>query len=66
MIRHGSTPAEAVSRAQVYLEYWVHLHAQVIGYRIALLFCAILAAIGLAIATFIDRRKEASVFDAEE
>jgi hypothetical protein len=42
---------------------WVDLHAQVIGYRRALRFCAYLSAAGLIIACFIRRRKEISVFD---
>ncbi len=64
MVRHGSTPAEAVAQADAVLDQWVHLHSQVIGYRIGLRFCAYLSAVGFAVACLISRRKEPSVFDA--
>ena len=43
---------------------WVNLHAQVIGYRTGLRFCAVLSAAGLLVACFISRRKEFNIFDA--
>ncbi len=33
LVRHGSTPAEAVAQSEAVLGYWVDLHARVIGYR---------------------------------
>jgi hypothetical protein len=60
---HGSTPAEAASQAQAVLGSWVNLHAQVIGYRWGLRFCAYLSAAGLIVSFLIHRRKEASIFD---
>jgi DHA2 family multidrug resistance protein len=65
LVRHGSTPAEAVTQAQTVLDSWVNLHAQVIGYRTGLRFCAYLSAAGLVVACFISRRKEPSIFDTE-
>jgi DHA2 family multidrug resistance protein-like MFS transporter len=64
LVRHGSTPAEAVAQAEAVLGYWVDLHAQVIGYRTGLRFCAYLSAAGLIVSCFISRRKEPSIFDA--
>ncbi|MBV8430641.1 MAG: MFS transporter [Solirubrobacterales bacterium] len=64
LVRHGSTPAEAVAQGEAVLGYWVNLHAQVIGYRTGLRFCAYLSAAGLVVSCFISRRKEPSVFDA--
>jgi hypothetical protein len=65
LVRHGSTPAEAVTQGEAVLGYWVNLHAQVIGYRTGLRFCAYLSAVGLVVSCFISRRKEPSVFDAD-
>jgi DHA2 family lincomycin resistance protein-like MFS transporter len=64
LVRHGSTPAEAVAQGEAVLGYWVNLHAQVIGYRTGLRFCAYLSAAGLIVSCFISRRKEVSIFDA--
>jgi DHA2 family lincomycin resistance protein-like MFS transporter len=64
LVRHGSTPAEAVAQGEAVLGSWVNLHAQVIGYRTGLRFCAGLSAAGLLVACFISRRKEFNVFDA--
>jgi DHA2 family lincomycin resistance protein-like MFS transporter len=64
LVRHGSTPAEAVAQGEAVLGYWVNLHAQVIGYRTGLHFCAYLSAAGLVMSCFISRRKEPSIFDA--
>ena len=64
LVRHGSTPAEAVAQAEAVLDQWVQLHSQVIGYRIGLRFCAYLSAAGLIVSCFISRRKEPSIFDA--
>jgi MFS transporter, DHA2 family, multidrug resistance protein len=64
LVRHGSTPAEAVAQGEAVLGSWVNLHAQVIGYRTGLRFCAYLSAAGLVVTCFISRRKEPSVFDA--
>jgi hypothetical protein len=64
LVRHGSTPAEAVAQGEAVLGYWVNLHAQVIGYRTGLRLCAWLSAAGLVATCFISRRKEASIFDA--
>ncbi|HEV3256093.1 MAG TPA: MFS transporter [Gemmataceae bacterium] len=63
LVRHGSTPAEAVAQGEAVLGYWVNLHAQVIGYRTGLRFCAYLSAVGLVVSCFISRGKEYSVFD---
>ena len=57
--RHQPRPLQA----DAVLGYWVNLHAQVIGYRRALRFCAYLSAAGLIVSCFIHRRKEISVFD---
>jgi DHA2 family multidrug resistance protein len=61
----GSTPAAAVAQGEAVLGYWVNLHAQVIGYRWGLRFCAYLSAAGLVVSLFIRRRKEFSIFDTE-
>jgi hypothetical protein len=63
LVRHGSTPAEAASQSEVVLNAWANLHAQVIGYRSGLRFCAWLSAAGLLVTCFISRRKEPSIFD---
>jgi DHA2 family multidrug resistance protein len=63
LIRHGATPAESVVQAEAVLGDWVNLHAQVIGYRTGLRWCAYLSAAGLVVTCFISRRKEPSVFD---
>jgi hypothetical protein len=64
LVRHGSTPSEAVAQAEAVLGHWVNLHAQVIGYRWGLRCCAYLSATGLVVTCFIGRRKEASIFDS--
>jgi hypothetical protein len=64
LVRHGSTPEAAVAQGQAILGSWVNLHAQVIGYRWGLRFCAYLSAAGLLVSLFIHRRKEVSIFDA--
>jgi hypothetical protein len=64
LVRHGSTPAEAVAQGEAVLGSWVNLHAQLIGYRTSLRFCAWLSAAGLVVSCFISRRKEPSIFDA--
>jgi MFS family permease len=64
LLRHGSSPAEAVVQSEAVLGYWVNLHAQVIGYRTGLRFCAYLSAGGLVVSCFIHRRKETSIFDS--
>jgi DHA2 family multidrug resistance protein len=64
LVRHGSTPAEAVAQVEAVLGHWVNLHAQVIGFRTGLRFCAYLSAAGLLVSCFLSRRKEPSVFDA--
>jgi hypothetical protein len=64
LVRHGSTPAEAVAQGEAVLGHWVNLHAQVIGFRTGLRFCAYLSAAGLLVSCFLSRRKEPSVFDA--
>jgi DHA2 family multidrug resistance protein len=63
LTRHGSAPPAAAAQADAVLGYWVNLHAQVIGYRRALRFCAYLSAAGLIVSCFIQRRKEINVFD---
>jgi MFS family permease len=63
LVRHGSSPAEAVAQSEAVLGSWVDLHAHVIGYRGGLRFCAYLSAAGLVVSCFISRRKEPSVFD---
>jgi MFS family permease len=65
MARQGSAPESAVVQTEAVLGYWVNLHAQVIGYRTVLRFCAYLTAVGLLITCFIGHRKEFSVFDAD-
>jgi MFS family permease len=64
MAHQGSTPAAAAAQADALLGSWVDAHAQVIGYRSALRFCAYLSAGGLVLSCFISRRKEFSTFDA--
>jgi hypothetical protein len=63
LVRHGSTAAEAVAQGEAVLGHWVNLHAQVIGYRWGLRFCAYLSAAGLLVSLFISRTKERSIFD---
>jgi MFS family permease len=65
MVRHGSTPAEAAAQTDALLGHWVNLHAEVIGYRTALRFCAWASAIATVISFFIHRRKEFSTFDSD-
>ena len=55
---------EAAAGADAVLGYWVDLHAQVIGYRWGLRFCAYLSAVGLIVSLFIHRRKEVNIFDS--
>jgi DHA2 family multidrug resistance protein len=64
LVRHGSTPEAAGAQSQAVLGQWVTLHAQVIGYRWGLRFCAYLSAAGLLVSLLIHRRKEVSIFDA--
>jgi DHA2 family multidrug resistance protein len=64
LARRGSTPTDAAAQGQAVLGSWVNLHAQVIGYRQGLRFCAWLSAAGLLVSLFIRRRKEISIFDA--
>jgi DHA2 family multidrug resistance protein len=64
LARHGSAPSTADAQSQEILNSWVHLHAQVIGYRSGLRLCAYLSALGLLVSLFIHRRKEVSVFDS--
>jgi hypothetical protein len=66
MVHHGSAPPMAAAQTQALLGYWVNLHAQIIGYRAALRFCAYLCAIALAISCCIGMRKEFSVFDGDD
>jgi MFS family permease len=61
----GSAPAAAADEAQSLLGSWVDLHAQVIGFRSTLRFCAYLSGVGAILSCFISRRKEFSVFDAD-
>jgi hypothetical protein len=63
LARHGSAPAAAAAQGEAVLGSWVNLHAQVIGYRRGLRFCAGLSAAGLVVSLLIHRRKEISVFD---
>jgi hypothetical protein len=63
--RRGADDRAAVAQSEAVLGYWVHLHAQLIGYRTGLRCCAYLSAVALAISFFIRRRKEISVFDAD-
>jgi DHA2 family multidrug resistance protein len=63
LVRRGSSPAEAAAQSEAVLGSWVNLHAQVIGYRWGLRFCAYLSAAGLVVSCFIRLRKEASIFD---
>jgi hypothetical protein len=65
MVRSGSTPAEAALQADATVGYWVHVHAQVIGFRTALRFCAYASAVGLVFSLFISRRKETSLLDTD-
>jgi hypothetical protein len=64
LVRQGSAPPSAATQAHAVLGSWVNLHAQVIGYRTGLRFCAYLSAAGLLVSCFISRRKEPSIFDA--
>jgi MFS family permease len=64
LVRHGSTPETATTQGEAVLGSWVNLHAQVIGYRRGLRFCAWLSAVGLVVTCFISRRKEPSIFDS--
>src|SRR5262249_39105206 len=64
LARHGSAAPAAVTQAQAVLGSWVNLHAQGIGYRTGLRFCAYLSAAGPLVSCFISRRKEPSIFDA--
>jgi hypothetical protein len=64
LARRGSAPSAAATQGQAILGYWVSLHAQVIGYRWGLRFCAYLSAVGLVVSLFIHRRKEVSIFDS--
>jgi DHA2 family multidrug resistance protein len=64
LVRHGSTAQAAATQARAVLGQWVNLHAQVIGFRTGLRFCAYLSAAGLVVSCFISRRKEPSIFDA--
>jgi hypothetical protein len=64
LVRRGSSPSAAAAQAQTVLDSWIDLHAQVIGYRIGLRFCAYLSAAGLVVSFFIRRRKERSIFDS--
>ena len=66
MVRHGSAPAEAAAQSAALLGHWVDLHAEVIGYRAALRFCAWSSAVAMVISFFIHRRKEFSTFDTDE
>ena len=66
MIHHGGVPATASRQASALLGSWVNQHAVVIGYRSAFRFCAYLGAAALVVSLFISRRKEFSVFDADE
>jgi hypothetical protein len=61
----GSAPEKAASQTDALLGTWVQMHAQVIGYRAALSFCACLSGVGLLISFLISRRKEISVYDAD-
>jgi MFS transporter, DHA2 family, multidrug resistance protein len=63
LARHGSAPPDAAVQADAVIGSWIDLHAQVIGYRKALRFCAYLSAAGLIVSCFIRQRKEISVFD---
>jgi DHA2 family multidrug resistance protein len=62
--RRGSAPAAAAAQGEAVLGSWVNLHAQVIGYRRGLRFCAYLSAAGLVVSLFVSRRKEPSIFDS--
>src|SRR5262249_56653515 len=64
LVRRGSTPEATAVQGEAVLGHWVNLHAQVIGYRQGLRFCAWLSAAGLVVSLFIHRRKEVSIFDA--
>jgi len=61
----GSAPERAAAQTDALLGTWVQMHAQVIGYRAALQFCAWLSGVGLLISLVISRRKEISVYDAD-
>jgi MFS family permease len=66
LAQNGSAPPEAAARTRAVLGYWVNLHAQIIGYRVALRLCACASAAGLILAFFIRTRKEFSVLDADD
>jgi MFS family permease len=66
LARHGSAPREAAEQARAVLGFWVNLHAQIIGYRVALRLCACASAAGLILAFFIRTRKESSILDADD
>jgi DHA2 family lincomycin resistance protein-like MFS transporter len=66
MERHGSAPAAGAAQTSAVIGHWVHLHAQIIGFRAALRFCAISSGIALLIALFISQRKETSMLDADD
>jgi hypothetical protein len=66
LARHGSAPPEAAAQTRAVLGSWVHLHAQIIGYRVALRLCAYASTAGLILAFFIRTRKEFSVLDADD
>jgi hypothetical protein len=61
----GSGPERAAAQTDALLGTWVQMHAQVIGYRAVLRFCAYLSGVGLVISFLISRRKEISVYDAD-
>jgi MFS family permease len=65
MARHGSAPPTAAGQSDAVLGYWVNLHAGVIGFRVALRFCAFLSAVALALACLISGQKEISVYDTD-
>jgi hypothetical protein len=64
LVLRGSTPQAAAAQSEAVLGSWVDLHAQVIGYRWGLRFCACLSAAGFLVACLIGRRKEPSIFDS--
>jgi hypothetical protein len=64
LARHGSGPEAVIAQEEAVLGYWVNLHAQVIGYRLGLRYCAYLSAAGLVLALLIHRRKEISIYDS--
>jgi MFS family permease len=66
LVRHGSAPPLAATQAHAVLGYWVNLHAQIIGYRVALRLCAFASGLGLIVAFFIRTQKEYSILDADD